>query len=114
MSRYYRMSLTVEAYAPQHRETLQAALQECWGFGDFYEHEGTLSACAENWLCGGETENQFAERLARLVWQANDAFCQVQVEAICLENLPCEEFAFDESSYRRLVPTGVARKTDSS
>ena len=46
---------------------------------------GHLRASAQDWLAGGESEEQFTERLSVAIWRANGAYCEVSVDATYLE-----------------------------
>jgi hypothetical protein len=103
MSRYYGMAVELRGYEPARREVIQEAAAVEWPFVDWAEFEGTLRSDAESHLCGGETEEQFTERLSMAVWRANGAYCEVVVNATYLEDLPCEIHCLDEDDYDRLV-----------
>ena len=62
-----------------------------------------LTASEEASLCGGESEEQFTERLSLAVWKANGEFCEVTINATYLENLPYEIHSLDEDDYERLM-----------
>ena len=103
MSRYYRMSLEVQGPKPEKIEAIKKAALAEWSFSndDFTEKERDkyLTAIAEGNLCGGETEEQFALRLAKAIWKANGGFCRVTVEATCLEYIPSETYSFGPAAY---------------
>jgi len=104
MSRYYNMTVTVTGAAAEHRDAVKAAAEAEWSFDDWNEYDGALTASADGKLCAGETDRQFAERLARFIWTANRGPCQVDVKAAYLEDLPYEEFLLEEEDYARLMP----------
>ena len=54
-------------------------------------------------FAGGETEEEFTERLAVAIWRANGGYCEVIVNATFLENLPYEIHTLDEDDYERLI-----------
>ncbi len=103
MSRYYGMAVEIRGYKPARRKAIQEAAAAEWPFIDWEEYEGTLRSDAESQLCGGETEEQFTERLSTAVWRANGDYCEVVVDAIYLEDLPFEIHSLDQSDYDRLV-----------
>ena len=103
MSRYYSMHVTITGAAPERIEAVKEAAKAEWEFDDWHESDGVLTACREDRLCGGETEEQFARRLAKAIWAANAGSCQVELAATYLEELPYEEYSFDEEDYHRLV-----------
>ena len=103
MSRYYNMYASVSRANPDRFDTIKAAASEEWDFEDWNEFEGTLTASADGKLCAGETDQEFAERLARAVWKANGGPCEVEVQATYLEDLPHEDYVLDEADYERIM-----------
>lgn len=107
MSRYYEMSVEVSGHASAKADAIQAAAEQEWPFGDWWiagnDDAATMHATGQSSLCGGESEEEFTERLALAIWRANGAFCRVSVDATYLENLPYETHELDESDYARLI-----------
>lgn len=103
MSRYYGMSVTISGHKPELVAGIKAAAEEEWPFGDWQAYDGKLTAYAESNLCGGETEEEFTERLSVAIWRANGAYCGVSVDATYLEALPYETHSLDEDDYARLM-----------
>ena len=92
----------------QKARIVAECIQE-WGFGaeDFAEHgrgspevKPVLRATARDNLCGGESEEDFADRIAGAIWKANGAYCEVTVYATYLESLPCETHVRGERQYK--------------
>ena len=71
--------------------------------GDEDENAADMQASAQHSLCGGETEEEFTERLSVAIWRANGGFCEVVVNATYLEELPYEIHALDQADYDRLI-----------
>lgn len=103
MTRAYNMYVAIAGYDPGRKGAIQEAACGEWGFEDWFEHEGQLTASGDGQLAGGETEEEFAERVAAAVWRANGAFCEVTVDATYMENLPYETHCRDEEDYARLT-----------
>jgi len=101
MSRCYEMFVRVSGVAPDKIEAVKNAAEEEWRFDGWYDQNGELTACGQDRLCGGETADEFAQRLAKAVWTANGGGCRVEVHATCQE-VPYEAYCFDEDDYRRL------------
>ena len=102
MARYYGMNLEIRKYDPDRLEAIQDAVTGIWSFTRTElvpEEQPVIRAYAEDCLCGGETEDEFALRLAAAVWDANAAYCPVEVTATYLEDLPCEIHEFGEAEY---------------
>ena len=114
MSRHYSMTVTISGFSKAKRKAIEKAATEEWGFDDWSERGGKLSASYDSNLCGGETEVEFAERLSVAVWRANGRFCKVEVNATYLEELPCETHELGEDDYVRLISAEAKPKTESS
>jgi hypothetical protein len=102
MSRYYEMSVEIRGYNNSYKTNIVSAAEEEWNFDNWYEHENYLNASGQSNLCGGEGEDEFATRLAKAIWKANGGFCNVEIIATYLEDLPYENYTFDEDEYNRL------------
>ena len=103
MSRYYGMSVRIVGAVPGRVDAVKQATEAEWPFDEwFLDGEGVLTASAEDRLCGGETDAEFAQRLTQAIWAANGGSCRVEVNATYLEDLPCETYCFDQDEYRRL------------
>ena len=107
MSRFYEMSVEVSGHDPAKVAEIQAAAEQELPFDDWWtrgdDDAATMHASAQSSLCGGESEEEFTERLSRAIWRANGGFCRVSVDATYLENLPHETYELDESDYARLI-----------
>ena len=106
MSRYYSMVLNVSGHNQEKSEEIMEAANKHWEFDDWSNYNNELSASGESSLTGGESEEEFAERITEAIWKANGKFCTVQVDATYLEDLPCETYSFDEEDYQRFVDMG--------
>jgi hypothetical protein len=114
MSRRYEMSVEIAGHRPEKADAVCAAAASQWGFADWYDQDGALTASAEGNLCGGEGEEQFTERLAVAIWKANGAYCDVTVDATYLESLPQETHCLDEADYARLIGKRKSRPATSA
>mgnify|MGYP001570005501 CR=1 FL=1 len=113
MSRMYEMTVEIKNHKTGNLKKIIRACREEWSFeADDFSQEKTdplkrrcdkLIATAQESLCGGETEQEFADRLARAIWKANGGCCEVSVQAMCLENPPYESYTFDEEDYERMT-----------
>jgi len=103
MSRYYSMSVTITGADANRFDPIMAAASAEWGFDGWYSHQGVLTASGNAQLVGGETEEQFAERLTKAIWKANGGPCQVDVGATYLDELPCESYSLGAGDYDRLM-----------
>jgi hypothetical protein len=109
MSRFYEMSVEVSGHDPAKVPQIQAAAEEQWPFDDWWlsgngdQGAAEMRASAQDSLCGGESEEEFTERLSVAIWRANGSFCQVVVDATYLENLPYETHTLYEADYARLM-----------
>ena len=103
MSRFFRMEVAISDHVPQNIAAMQKAAEEEWPFEDWRECAGEWVSDGESNLCGGETDDEFAERLSKAVWRANGAFCKVAVRAFFLEELPVEDHCLGKADYERLI-----------
>ena len=103
MSRYYSMFVRVSGFDSERIEAVKGAAFDVWPFDDWHDHEGTLTASADAQLCSGETEEEFADRLAKAIWEANETYCAVEIAATYLEEIPHENHSRDEEDYLRLL-----------
>ena len=107
MSRFYGMDVTVSGHNKERAEEIAAALTKEWPTlqEDFESclNEEELNAYGEGYLLGGESENEFAERVAKAVWTANGRCCQVAVHCTYLEELPQDVYYFDEDNYAAIM-----------
>ena len=109
MSRYYEMTVRVRGVDPLRTTEVKEAAEAQWPFEeedwmqlDLTESPPTsFTAQAEGSLCAGESEKEFADRLARAVWEANEGYCEVEVIAVYLEDRPYEAYTFDEDDYHQ-------------
>lgn len=108
MSRHYRMHAEIAGGRPDRIDAIKVAAEEEWPFDDWNEFEGTLAASAEDNLCGGESEEEFTERLSLAIWKANGEYCDVSVTAYYLEELPYELRCLNEEDYERLLKASDA------
>jgi hypothetical protein len=104
MSRYYEMSVEIMGHDAEKESQIKGAAEEQWPFADWYScGEDGLQSSAQDSLCGGESEEQFTERLSLAIWRANGGFCEVVVNATYMENLPYEIHTLNEADYERLM-----------
>ena len=109
MSRLYEMTVHIMAHDRSREEAIKEAAKEIWNF-DNWDFDGTeLMGWGENSLCGGLTEEQFADRLGPAIWKANGGFCEISVDATYLEDLPYETHCLGEDDYQRLMGTAPAQ-----
>jgi hypothetical protein len=97
------MSIEITGHRPEKADAIREAATGQWEFVDWYDQDDTLRASAEGNLCGGESEEEFTERLSVAIWRANGAYCDVTVNATYLESLPYETHCLNEADYARLI-----------
>jgi hypothetical protein len=106
MSRAYHMSVHISDYDRSRGTPIQDAAEKEWPFDDWDDDGEALHGYGDGSLAGGESEEEFTERLAKAVWQANGAYCGVAVDATYMESLPYEIHCMDENDYQRLMAGG--------
>jgi hypothetical protein len=113
MSRFYDMTVEISGYDAAKVSEIQAAAKEQWPFADWsFQDDGIMQSSAQDYLCGGLSEEEFAERLGVAIWKANGGFCEVSVDATFLENLPYEVHTLDEADYARLIQQDKGETND--
>lgn len=114
MSRLYGMRFDISGYKPEKKIEIQEAINAEWETDSWFddseivvngESEKTdrVFAYGESWLCGGESEEEFSERIAKLVWEINGGYCYIEVSATYMEELPCDTYSFDEERFKDLT-----------
>ncbi len=120
MSRFYEMKIIVRRVDPARAKAVKETAENCWDFDDWFplaneDDSSAFQASGYGNLCGGEQENEFADRLAQEIWTANGSYCEVEVRALCFEDLPYESYTFDEDDFAQLAaPSQVANESSSA
>ena len=113
MSRAYAMSVEITGHKIKLSDAIFDACRKEWNFDSDNGCVGPqkeLALSGESSLCGGESEDEFAQRLAAAIWIANGGFCQISVRATCLEYIPSEFYEPTRDDYRERVK-GNKQKT---
>ena len=113
MSRLYEMRVRVTDFKKRKLNRIEKACLEQWSFDseefsmevDSKSIQG-LTGKGIGALCGGESEEEFADRLAVAIWKANGGYCEVEVQALYLEDMPYEQHVREEDDYKRLMNKG--------
>ena len=103
MSRLYEMAIEIRHFDVMCRDEIVEAARREWPFGLEGSNNTVIQGDGEDVLYGGESEEEFSERLAKAIWAANHGFCPVIVRATYLEDLPFEEYFFTEEKYEELM-----------
>ena len=96
------MHVEIVGFGKSKQSAIEKAAKGEWNFEepDLMRLDGKLAMVleGESNLCGGESDEEFAKRLTLAVWTANGKPCTVNVTAIFMEDLPREDYSFDENS----------------
>ncbi len=110
MSLYYSIEIRVQGTNPTRATEIKEAAEAEWPFDadDWYPYEHpdnatAFQASATGKLCAALTEQELAHRLIRAIWEANGGYCEVEVLATCLENLPCETYQLGRNDFERMI-----------
>jgi hypothetical protein len=103
MSRLYGMDLNISGCNITHKEAIMGAVKEEWTFDKQWSRDDSISMYGEDYLCGGMSDEEFAGDLCKTIWKANRGFCHVNVNATYLEDLPSEDFTFEEEEYKEMM-----------
>jgi hypothetical protein len=102
------MTVIVRSYDAEKSTAIREAAKDEWSFDDWDEdppeaERRQLMGWGDDKLCAGEGEEEFVHRLAKALWKANGTYCDVEVQAIYLDDLPTETYELDEDDYQRLI-----------
>ena len=85
MSGFYEMAINASGIAKGKDKKIHHAVEKEWSLELFDFRKGDASFVGQGNLSGGESEDEFAERVAHSIWKANGAYCKGQVKATYLE-----------------------------
>lgn len=98
MSRRYEMDLSVKGYTGA-ADALHDALQEIFDFDLTFATADLIAFGGTGCLYGGESEEEFLERVSTAVWETNGGYCEVTLETACLEYVPRETHETTKDMY---------------
>jgi hypothetical protein len=104
------MEVTIKDVAENKLEAVKDAAREEWGFREWDQIENMLVSYHENQLCGGESEEEFVNRLAAAVWDAHSGFCEISVDLTYLEDLPIQNYIRSATAYEKYVDKKYFKK----
>jgi len=107
VSRFYEMNVYITGFNPEQAAEIEEAIGEEWEWEPEEQNE-VIHASGESDLCGGESAEEFAERVSKAAWEANGGFCKVAVRATSLEDLPCNTYELSEDYYKRITAKETA------
>ena len=107
MSRAYEMTVVVEDVPVTLIKVVSEAMAKEWNFDDIVPYDvdppgGTmrnLRGNGQDQLCGGDTDEDFTDRIAHAIWVAAKQYLAVSVDSTCLEDIPCDSYYRDEDDY---------------
>ena len=102
MSRSYEMAIEISGITKEKRKRVKEAVESEWNVEVFDFNGKDAFASGYGSLCGGESEEEFSQRVARAIWQANGGYCEVTVKATYLDGLPYETYFFGPGEYKRM------------
>lgn len=111
MSQTYQMDVSLKNVDARKVGDVALFAGKEWPFGDWsHDHPDgqddkliDLDSCGTGSLAGGETPEEFADRLSLAVWRANGGFCEVRVYSTYLEELPQDEHRRGRRDFNRLM-----------
>jgi len=101
MSRNYKMECNITGYCEEREPHIINAFVDNWAFDDCDIGKGRLKIWGESCLQGGETEDEFVDRMSYAIWEANEAYCAVEISCIYLDDPPTEVYSLDEDDYAK-------------
>ena len=108
MSRHYQMDFRIDVASLTEKEIekVKEEIDDLWDIdcdGCNVNENGDLYAVGEGYLIGGEMEEEFCTRAAHQLWETLGRFMPIQIYATFLEQIPSEDFVFDEDNYKEFV-----------
>jgi hypothetical protein len=103
MSRFYGMSIRISNHDPVRVAAIVEVAEEEWPFGGLTDNGTALSGYGEDNLIASCSKKDFAEQFTAVIWRANGAYCDVEIIATYLEDLPCETYCLAKADYTRLI-----------
>ena len=102
MSRSYEMAIEVSGIKKERRKSVLKAVRKKWNIEVVDSGRHGIFLSGEGSLCGGESEEEFARRLSRAIWQVNGGYCEVTIKATYLDELPYETYSFGPEEYKQI------------
>jgi hypothetical protein len=95
------MHATISKFDKTKADEIEEAANDEWNWKTNSGGNEEISLIGQDNLCGGESEEHFANRLAAAIFDANGGPCEIHVNAICMEDLPYESYHFDKDKLPR-------------
>jgi len=108
MSRRYEMNITVKSVEQEECKVIDEVLQLDGAENDGYYYDNTYNCGYETSLCGGMTEEEFADQISKAIWKALGGYYPIEIRQTCLEYIPCEIHCMEEEEYGRIMEEAVA------
>ena len=100
MSTLYLCDVTVEKFNKKHSKKIQATIKAN-NLGDLAVDDESINACGNVWLYAGRSGADYTSDLSAQIWKANGGkYCEVIVRMACMDDLPYDEYCYEESEYR--------------
>lgn len=112
MSIEYDMGISIRDYNSEKEENIIAAWRNEWhpdaevSSALLKDDDGDdrLTIFPSNgFLIGGESEEEFCERVSKAIWKANGGYCPLEVTCIYLENPPVETHLMNKEVYESIM-----------
>jgi hypothetical protein len=114
MGELYEMDIKISNYKSEKEEEIKKALSESWeGTIDvliispmtimpFKSEKRIIQLFGQSFLQGGECEEEFYFRVCDEIWKTNEAYCDIEIEATCLEEIPSNQYKSNSTMYNNL------------
>lgn len=108
MSQTYNMTLIVCGYVSEKVEAIRDEVNGEWEFDSWDKikrsgEQSQLLGSGVGQLCGGETEQEFVDRMAKAIWRANGAFCEIEIQTVHLDDHLHDCHLVDQEDYERII-----------
>ena len=99
---YKRMTLYVEGIFEGRLEAVREAANEQWTFQLWNHYGNNVFASGKGFLNPHENKEEFADRLSLAIWDANQGYCDIEIQETYVEFYPHSICQRDKSDYERL------------
>lgn len=110
MSRKYEMHILAETSLEDQKagkgvkvDDILDVIRDLWCVDTNNSDGLSVEIWGQSSLTAGETEEEFADRIAKAIWEANGEYCDVTVHATYLESLPLNTYFRSEDDYERIM-----------
>jgi len=108
MSSWFKIEMTVSGYNAARQKDIVSAANEHWNFGAVDYRPATAYEVVSMLFAGedkasGEPDDTVMT-IVEAVWKANGSYCVVDIQSLCLEDLPYNQYCTGKEEYTDMIP----------